>query len=1230
MFEAPGIGLAAPQVGLPWRMFVCHVGKDPDDEHTEDPPDYSTEPMVVINPTLSEPSRDLVPYEEGCLSLPEITGDVRRPSEVTLTALDASGEEYSMRASGLLARCWQHEYDHLDGILIIDKMTAGARLKNRRAIKELPDKPAGRKRVLTPTPIAQHALGEMPDTPLLRPPNINEPAALAEARSFECDAWVVIAYGQKLSSELLADRFAINLHASLLPRWRGAAPINHAIIAGDNVTGNSVIALAERMDAGVVYGQSERPIEPTQTAGELHDALAGDGPSLVMRVLAQHADGSLTPEVQDESRVTIASKLAKADGWIRPEDGAAACRGRINGLSPWPGVSVEIAGEPMKILCAKSVDGGPEQTVGTLAEFRGELGIACAGGTALVPLRVQAPGKKEIEWDAYVRGKPSPKAKPRPRPKPKARPRAKPPTRREGPMAQKYDAMIRECLAEHRVRVRKWRSNMSGIAWEVHYKDGTVTRLIESPRPRGPMSAAVFLHEIGHHAIGFTRYSPRCLEEYKAWEWALAEMERRELNLTDRVRQRMLDSIRYAVRKSHRRRSGRTRDGNRIASMKGVAFAREVPYYLNAQQVNRGGKLSLPTEQIQQASDQFVKRVQDKLAGASEGLRPTYTVNSRFAQLKTKLASAARAEASATQNEAIATKQKSGDAARAEAKAAQQVAPAAQPEPAAATTNASYIGEQEPVPTSGPEVQAGTERVYNFQDLEAARDLIGTAAEDSSFVEDYDLDGDGVISFSDIVQMLFNYDSGETTAKPVDAAPMVRRPVTESLMVGRAGMLVLALSCAASAGEGEPVISFAEPLALSIVGVSPDLAFEEFDVEAGYDLVSIRQPTGQVALHPNLFDGTFGPPVLFNAMASPSNLHTAELTGDTRLDLVVSSRTSNRVAVMRYSFPGVFTVVSRPLVSGAVSDIATGDLDGDGDLDLITTHHVNNTLTIAFNDGTGQFGENVTLATGTQPSGVNASDVNGDGLLDLCVSNAFSNTVSVFTNSGNRAFSPPTTLGTGSRPSDVAAGEFTGDGLTDIMMLNQSNGSVRVFPGLGGGDFGPPITYAAGSQPFDIAVVDIDQDGDDDAVVALARQDEFLIYQQVQGAFEVHTFPIAGGQLAVRVGDQDEDGMPDLAFTIDGNNRIFVYRNTTPPPPPVAVIPCPADCDGNRLVDFNDLICTLFSFGLSGVESVGSDCDGNGLVNFNDLLCVLFSFGPCDESRTPNGPNSDQRGDPNG
>ncbi|MBL0926143.1 MAG: hypothetical protein IBJ11_00635 [Phycisphaerales bacterium] len=150
-------------------------------------------------------------------------------------------------------------------------------------------------------------------------------------------------------------------------------------------------------------------------------------------------------------------------------------------------------------------------------------------------------------WDllpAFVR-KARPKA-PRRRP---ARPEPKPP----GPAQRAYDAMVAELLAQYGLRVRKWRSTMSGIAWEVYYADGRTARLIEAPRPKGPMSAAIFLHEVGHHAIGFHTYKPRCLEEFHAWAWAIAQMELRGLNITERVRKRMHDSLHYAIGKARRR-----------------------------------------------------------------------------------------------------------------------------------------------------------------------------------------------------------------------------------------------------------------------------------------------------------------------------------------------------------------------------------------------------------------------------------------------------------------------------------------------------------------------------------------------------------------------------------------------------------------------------------------------------------------------------------------------------
>jgi peptide deformylase len=137
MRQHEGIGLAAPQVGLPWRMFVCDVPAADDRSPDSSPPAASRGPQVYINPVLSKPLGPPEPYEEGCLSIPDVRGEVLRPHTITIGALDLEGEPVSMTATGLLARCWQHEVDHLDGILIIDRMTQMSRLKNRSSIRDL-------------------------------------------------------------------------------------------------------------------------------------------------------------------------------------------------------------------------------------------------------------------------------------------------------------------------------------------------------------------------------------------------------------------------------------------------------------------------------------------------------------------------------------------------------------------------------------------------------------------------------------------------------------------------------------------------------------------------------------------------------------------------------------------------------------------------------------------------------------------------------------------------------------------------------------------------------------------------------------------------------------------------------------------------------------------------------------------------------------------------------------
>jgi methionyl-tRNA formyltransferase len=272
-----------------------------------------------------------------------------------------------------------------------------------RAVVTQPDRPAGRGGAMTPTPIAEWTAANLSGVPLLKPERVNEAAVVREVRGAGAEAWVVIAFGQKMGRALLEGIFATNLHASLLPRWRGASPINAAILAGDEKTGNSVITLAERMDAGAVLGRTERAIDPMQTAGELHDALAADGPDVVMGVLADYAAGRVRREEQDESRVTLAPKLSKADGWVDFADSAEAARRRVHGLTPWPGVTVQFRGQPLKLLRVRPERAERESAPGALIEP--ETGaVGCGAGTTLALLEVQPAGKRSMAWREYARG----------------------------------------------------------------------------------------------------------------------------------------------------------------------------------------------------------------------------------------------------------------------------------------------------------------------------------------------------------------------------------------------------------------------------------------------------------------------------------------------------------------------------------------------------------------------------------------------------------------------------------------------------------------------------------------------------------------------------------------------------------------------------------------------------------------------------------------------------------
>jgi methionyl-tRNA formyltransferase len=302
------------------------------------------------------------------------------------------------------------------GAFGLPTLEALARTHEITGVVTQPDKPAGRGSKLTPTPIGAWAATNLPNIPIFKPPKVNEPAIIAQIRDLPAEAWVVIAFGQKLSRTLLENRFAINLHASLLPRWRGAAPINAAILGGDHETGNTVITLADRMDAGSILATSRRPIDPLTTAGELHDALAADGPALVERVLAEFAQGNLVHIRQDESLVTIATKLSKSDDNMDFNQRADFVRRQIHALTPWPGITSAIIppttpAEPapatkpilIKVLRVQPITGINHQDPGTLLDVPQGI-VACAHETQLKLLEVQPPGRTPMKWEDFMRG----------------------------------------------------------------------------------------------------------------------------------------------------------------------------------------------------------------------------------------------------------------------------------------------------------------------------------------------------------------------------------------------------------------------------------------------------------------------------------------------------------------------------------------------------------------------------------------------------------------------------------------------------------------------------------------------------------------------------------------------------------------------------------------------------------------------------------------------------------
>jgi methionyl-tRNA formyltransferase len=263
-------------------------------------------------------------------------------------------------------------------------------------------KPAGRRGLdLTPSPIEREARRFA--LPVLTPTTLRGADAEGIARGHGADVAVIVAYGLILPEPILEawPLGAFNLHASLLPRWRGAAPINRAIMAGDVDTGVMVMKMETGLDTGPIAMAERVPIASDATAGDLHDRLARLGADLMVRALGAIERGSLTLTPQPEAGVTYASKIGKDEtriSWARPWQ---EVHDHIRGLSPFPGAWFEIAGEGARIKVLRTTKGEGAGVPGTVLDD--QLTVACADGAVRI-LELQRAGRQAMKAGEYLRG----------------------------------------------------------------------------------------------------------------------------------------------------------------------------------------------------------------------------------------------------------------------------------------------------------------------------------------------------------------------------------------------------------------------------------------------------------------------------------------------------------------------------------------------------------------------------------------------------------------------------------------------------------------------------------------------------------------------------------------------------------------------------------------------------------------------------------------------------------
>lgn len=401
-----GVGLAAPQVGSLVRMVVLEYEPTQKEIKEGTARDKPFSLIILVNPKITRFSKEKVVMDEGCLSLPDLELKVERPKEVNVSAQDLEGKKIKIRAKGLFARVIQHEIDHLDGVLFTDRARGAKNIKNYGALRLVfmgtpdfalpalealatkglpitgvitePDKPVGRSQEITPSPVKRVA--QEFGLPVFQPKDNEEINNIL--KQLAPHYIVVVAYGRILSKEIfdIAPYGILNIHFSLLPQYRGAAPVQGALLAGEKEIGVAIMKMVEKLDAGPVIWQEKYPIDEKDTAGELYKRLSIEGANLLVKTLPGYLSNQIQPKEQDDSKATYKKSIKKEDGLISASDTTEVIDRKVRAYNPWPHAYVFVDNKRL-IIHSGHVE-----------------------NTKYVPELVQLEGKNPTNWEDFKRG----------------------------------------------------------------------------------------------------------------------------------------------------------------------------------------------------------------------------------------------------------------------------------------------------------------------------------------------------------------------------------------------------------------------------------------------------------------------------------------------------------------------------------------------------------------------------------------------------------------------------------------------------------------------------------------------------------------------------------------------------------------------------------------------------------------------------------------------------------